>query len=94
MKKEYSKPCIAVENFLLQEFIAGSCNVKMNYANDNCVSVSKLEQAGVNSILAAQIAGLVVTDKFFSSSCSNQYSGTDASDGYCYFTAANAIFAS
>ena len=37
MKKKYSKPCIAVENFVLQEFIAGSCSVKMNYANDTCV---------------------------------------------------------
>lgn len=94
MKKEYSKPCIAVENFLLQEFIAGSCNIKMNYATGYCVTVEKLEKEGVASTLASQIAGLVKEDKYFSSSCENMYSGTDASDGYCYFTATNAIFAS
>lgn len=94
MKKEYSKPCIAVENFLLQEFIAGSCNVKMNYANGDCVTIEKLTDGGVNATLAKQIAGLIKTDNYFTYSCENVYDGTDASDGYCYFTAANAIFVS
>ena len=96
MKKKYSKPCIAVENFVLQEFIAGSCSVKMNYANDTCVSVDKLMKAGIDKNLAEQINGMIAVDKFFqsTSTCSNEYKGTDATDGVCYFTATNAIFAS
>ena len=96
MKKKYSKPCIAVENFVLQEFIAGSCSVKMNYANDTCVTLGKLEDNGIDPVLAKQIYGIIVDDKFFqsTSTCSNEYKGTDATDGVCYFTATNAIFAS
>ena len=96
MKKKYSKPCIAVENFVLQEFIAGSCSVKMNYANDTCVSVDKLTKAGIDKKLAEQINGMIAVDKFFQSTptCSYEYKGTDQTDGVCYFTATNAIFAS
>ena len=96
MKKKYSKPCIAVENFVLQEFIAGSCSVKMNYANNTCVSVDKLTNAGIDKDLAEQINGMIVVDKFFqsTSTCDNEYKGKDPTDGVCYFNATNAIFAS
>lgn len=96
MKKKYSKPCIAVENFVLQEFIAGSCSVKMNYANNTCVTIDKLKAGGINDNLAAQIYGMIVEDKFFQSTptCFYEYKGSDATDGVCYFTATNAIFAS
>ena len=59
MKKKYSKPCIAVENFVLQEFIAGSCSVKMNYANDTCVTEDKLTTGGIDDKLAAQIKAII-----------------------------------
>lgn len=96
MKKKYSKPCIAVENFVLQEFIAGSCSVKMNYANDTCVTEDKLISGGINSDLAKQIKGIIGEYKYFqsTSTCDNEYKGTDPTDGVCYFTATNAIFAS
>ncbi len=98
MKKKYSKPCIAVENFVLQEFIAGSCSVKMNYANDTCVTLGKLEDNGIDPVLAKQIYGIIVDDKFFQSTSTCQYkyndNGSDATDGVCYFTATNTIFAS
>ena len=96
MKKKYSKPCIAVENFVLQEFIAGSCSVKMNYANDTCVTLCKLTDNEIDPVLAAQIYGMIHEEHYFQSTptCSNEYKGTDATDGVCYFTATNAIFAS
>ena len=96
MKKKYSKPCIAVENFVLQEFIAGSCSVKMNYANDTCVTEDKLTTGGIDDRLAAQIKGIIHEYQYFqsTSTCSKEYKGTDATDGVCYFTATNAIFAS
>lgn len=95
MKKKYSKPCIAVENFVLQEFIAGSCSVKMNYANDTCVTVDKLEKGGISSVLAEQLKGTIHEYQYFQSTptCSYEYPG-DPTDGVCYFTATNAIFAS
>ena len=80
MKKKYSKPCIAVENFVLQEFIAGSCSVKMNYANDTCVTEDKLTTGGIDDKLAAQIKGIIHEYQYFqsTSTCSNEYKGTDA----------------
>lgn len=42
MKKIYEKPMAAVENFMLDQFIAGSCSVKTNYS-DACWEANKTD---------------------------------------------------
>ena len=51
---------------------------------------------GLNPQMIAQIKGIIHEYQYFqsTSTCSNEYKGTDATDGVCYFTATNAIFAS
>ena len=39
MKKQYRKPEIAIEDFVLNQFIAGSCTVKTNL-RDTCYSAN------------------------------------------------------
>ena len=42
MKKQYRKPEIAIEDFVLNQFIAGSCTVKTNL-RDTCYSANYYE---------------------------------------------------
>lgn len=93
MKRVYSKPCIAVENFILQDSIAAGCSAKINIGS-SCAdhSVDGVE----GSTVEAQIVGFVDKGYFVDGLCSKKYSGgeADPSDGVCYFTAANNVFRS
>lgn len=94
MKKVYSKPCIAVENFIVQDSIAAGCSAKINLASsDNCTDT---EIEGADANLEAQILGWTSMGYFPDTTvCTTKYFGEeDASDGICYFTAANNVFRS
>lgn len=92
MKKVYSKPCIAVEDFLIQDSIAAGCAVKINIGNGNSCKGYTLE--GVPDTLGNQILGWVNMGYFTSGLCSLKYEGPEATDGICYFTAVNNVFRS
>ena len=94
MKRVYSKPCIAVENFVLQDSIAASCSATINIGTVQNCDDTVIE--GIDSGLAAQIMGLVNLGYFTdSSSCSSPYSNeSDSTDKICYFTSANNLFSS
>lgn len=94
MRKTYSKPCIAVENFLIQDSIAAGCAAKINLGNSDSCTDTTIE--GYNASLQAQILGWVNMGYFPDTTiCKTKYFGADdASDGICYFTAANNVFRS
>lgn len=95
MKKVYSKPCIAVENFVLQDSIAASCSTTINIGTQlNCGDTTI--EGNIDPSLAAQIMGLVNMGYFTAALCQYAYSGDepDSSDTICYFTSTNNLFSS
>ena len=94
MKRVYSKPCIAVENFVLQDSIAASCSATINIGTTKSCSDTVIE--GIDSSLAAQIMVFVNMGYFTDSSlCKSPYSNeSDSTDKICYFTSANNLFSS
>lgn len=94
MKKVYSKPRIAVEDFIVQDSIAAGCSAKINFTTTSECSDTVVDGADEN--LQGQILGWANLGYFPDTDvCSKKYSGSDdESDEVCYFTAANNVFRS
>ena len=47
MKRKYKKPILEIENFILRECIASSCDMSKTFEETGCVSVLDIIQAGL-----------------------------------------------
>ena len=81
MKKEYEAPQIAVENFMLNEFIAGSCQVPINGNDDWLSDLDPFTQAAIK---AGQFAPEL--------ECT--FNADDDNDTLCYHTQGSPLFMS
>lgn len=89
MKKQYRKPEIAIEDFVLNQFIAGSCTVKTNL-RDTCYSANydewskELDPFTLAAIKAGQ----------FIEKLSCTVNADDDDDKICYHTQGSPLFQS
>lgn len=89
MKKQYRKPEIAIEDFVLNQFIAGSCTVKTNL-RDTCYSANydewskELDPFTLAAIKAGQ----------FIEKLSCAVNADDDNDKICYHTQGSPLFQS
>lgn len=81
MKKVYKAPQIAVENFVLNEFIAGSCKVPTRNNSDWYSDLDPFTQAAID---AGQFAAEL--------NCS--FDADDDNDTICYHTQGSPLFTS
>lgn len=89
MKKSYDKPRVAIEDFVLNQFIAGSCSVKTNlrdscYADNRDTWFSQLDPFTQAAINAGQFADTL--------GCS--LNADDDNDTICYHTQGSPLFQS
>lgn len=94
MKKAYQKPEIAIENFLLNQFIAGSCSAKINLSDGSCFDAwYSGGMQGVSPDIKWQIENQLL---FLTGSelCQKIVPPGESTDGVCYFTQGNALFQS
>lgn len=85
MKKQYEKPLIAVENYMLTQAIA-SCGTKISATNSQCVIDDPDAPDGFRNLASAF--------GYFSAGCLTQPSMDSVEDNICYHTSANAMFSS
>ena len=84
MKKQYVKPMIAVEQYVLSQTIA-SCATKIGFLSSDCV---KNDIDATNQMKDLAWSGYFVD----SNNCEISSVGMDVLDGICYHTNANAAF--
>lgn len=91
MKKTYQKPAIAIEDFVLNQFIAGSCSIDTNHAED-CFDIWKSGgMDGVSGDIKWQIeSGNYFLDTY--TACVNV--PNEEADGICYHTQGSPLFTS
>ena len=88
MKKTYRKPEIAVEDFLLNQFIAVSCNEKINHSDTACWTPNDQSNWAVSGFIQELIA-----NGFFSENVACRIDAdADTTDGICYHTQGNSLF--
>ena len=91
MKKVYQKPEIAVENFLLNQFIAGSCSIKMNQS-ESCYN--DWEAGGMTGASPDIVWQIQNQNLFLDGYATCSKSPNEPTDGVCYFTQGTALFQS
>lgn len=79
-RKVYAKPRIAVEDFVMNQFIAGSCNINIREGNEAVVAQMKNIPLYADMIGAGYFAAGVQTD---SGACNLYVKGDDL---FCYHT--------
>ncbi len=89
MKKQYRKPEIAIEDFVLNQFIAGSCTVKTNL-RDNCYSDNYEEW----SKLLDPFTKAAIEAGQFIDTLSCTLDADDDNDAICYHTQGSPLFQS
>lgn len=91
MKKQYRKPEIAIEDFVLNQFIAGSCTVKTNL-RDNCF----LDNYNVwsNSELLDPFTKAAIEAGQFIDTLRCKVNADDDNDTICYHFQGNPLFQS
>lgn len=91
MKKAYQKPAIAIENFVLNQFIAGSCTLKMNHS-ETCYE--DWEDSGMSGA-SGDIKWQITVQNFFLDTYSSCFNVPDEeTDGVCYHTQGSPLFQS
>lgn len=83
MRKTYEKPRIAIEDFVLNQFIAGSCSVKTN-GREQSEWYGELDSFTQAAVDAGQFAEVI--------NCA--FSADDDNDGICYHTQGSPLFTS
>lgn len=83
VRKAYAKPRIAIEDFVLNQFIAGSCSVKTRNV-DKSVWFAQLDPFTKAAVNAGQFAEPI--DCFFNAD--------DDNDTLCYHTQGSPLFTS
>ena len=83
VKKNYEKPLVAIEHYMLTQSIA-SCNINIDFLDSRCV----LEDPDSTN----QMRNLAMMNYFTSGACSFSVNNGDNGDGICYHTNVNAAF--
>ena len=86
MKKQYVKPMIAVEQYVLSQTIA-SCATKIGFENSECVIK---DRDATNQMKDLAYSGFFTEQ----GNCSIYATGMSGDDKFCYHTNANAAFSS
>ena len=83
MKKQYEKPMIAVEQYVLSQTIA-NCSIPIGSMDSLCVIK--------DTDSTHQMKDLAMKGYFSSGECAISANGMNESDGICYHTNANTAF--
>ena len=83
MKKQYEKPMLAVEYYMLSQSIA-ACITKIGFLDSECVIK--------DPDATKKMKDLAYDNYFVEGACSNYPIGMDDYDSICYHTNANAAF--
>lgn len=83
MKKQYEKPMLAVEYYMLSQSIA-ACATKIGFLDSACVKN--------DPDATSQMRDLAWSGYFVQGSCEEYPEGMDNYDSICYHTNANAAF--
>lgn len=83
VKKQYEKPAMIVENYVLTQSIA-ACDIKIGFTDSNCVKN--------DPDATPEMKSLAWNFWFVSGSCAKAVVGGSDEDGICYHTNTNAAF--
>lgn len=83
MRKTYEKPRIAIEDFVLNQFIAGSCSVKTN-GKEQSEWYGELDPFTQAAVDAGQFADVIGCER----------NADDDNDTLCYHTQGSPLFTS